>query len=340
MAAVSVTLITACDRNYLDRVEATIPTWRHVKGFTGPIICFVHGWNRRSLTRSGAFKALRDLDVQLIKWSPPGMETQRERMLTSLILGAAEHVKTEWHVKLDSETVAVDDQPWLETSWLEDYDLVAPGWSYTKPGIMIERIDWWMNGLAGAGKIPRTMPSMEKADRTDIEKRMKDLDKKRKRHKKGDLDTECPACKVPRGLTGCCPERTQLWDAREALASKLSPYATWNDAEGNEQQRWYVDRNYVYHGDPKKPHRMKHKASRICSWISLVRTELCQEIAECLPLGRLPAPSHDSLLWRFSERLGKRILQYSFKDKGWRHMKRGYKEASAEAIRKIGGDNA
>lgn len=149
------TIVTACDRKYIHKLLVTLPTWRIVKGWTGPITIFVNGWTRRSLAKSPQFDLFRKLNCRLIKWEWPNAETQREKMLSAFIFGVAQYIETPFHCKLDSETVGYQPGPWYEESWFDNYDLIASPWGYTKPGVFVERIDYWMNGLYRAGLIPQ-----------------------------------------------------------------------------------------------------------------------------------------------------------------------------------------
>lgn len=309
----NLTIVSAADKAHLHKLETCLPTWVHVKGHTGPIVLFIHGWNRRSLKKSPAFDGLRKFkNVRLVKWNPQGIETGRERMLSSFIYGVAREVETEWHCKLDSVTYASAPGPWYEDNWFTDYDLVAQKWGYTKPGQMIEKIDHWMHWLWRAGKVPQPpeCPLNEKEIKA-LEKEIKGIDKRRKRIKK------------------FTPERQAMWDERQRLAMRIDPYAQWKTEDKKFKKRWYVDKEYILTGNPAKP---KHGAARICSWIKLMRTSVVQNLAECMPV-RMIVPSEDTLCWRWCERLGLRIRRENFKSKGWNHSKRGYEVACADALK-------
>ena len=260
-----ITVVTACDPKYLERLTWSLRTWREVKGITWPVVVFVNGLDGANTKATSAVQQLTKWhNVSLVEWNPPGAETQRERMLSAFILGVAEHITTPWHLKLDADTIATNDEPWHEESWFNDYDLISNGWGYTKPGHWIERVDWWMCGLALAGKIP---------------------------HKDG---------------------RDKYWNGQKNEKGKKIKVA-----------RPYVGKpeDYELHGDPANPNRLKHKSRRIISWLKFMKTDIAREIADNLPLGRMPVASEDTLTWRWCHNLGKRIKRHRFKHHGWAHTK-------------------
>lgn len=275
------TIVCAADRAHVDKLMGCLPTWVEVKRLAGPILCFLHGWTRRSLARNPFFAPLRKYkNVRLVKWDFPAAATQRERMLSSFVFGAAQYVETPWHLKLDCVTIATDDREFVHPEWLNDFDLIANPWGYTKPGAAIERVDHWMHGLWRAGLLPEPTFS----------------------------------------------------------GKAIHAYATFRtgrkhpNGRAERQVRWYVDRRYEYRGDPERPEKLKHCAPRICSWIKLMRTRVVREIADLLPLGRLPVPSEDTLCWRYCERRGYRILREKLGRYGWTHSKREWRNIAGAAL--------
>ena len=93
-----------------------------------------------------------------------------------------------------------------------------------------------------------------------------------------------------------------------------------------------VEGKYVLVGDENKPHKMKHQAIRVISWIRLTKTEVVRKIAECCHYGRMPVPSEDTLVWRWCEKLGLKWQRHDFKQYGWDHDGRRYKEKADQAL--------
>ena len=148
----NLTVVTACDRNHIGRLEISLPTWVELKKLTCPIMVFAH-----EIDKDGKYKdkhgnekqtSITKYDnVEIIPWDIEGVESQRERMLSAFLFGAAKHVKTSHYLKLDSDTIATDDQLFIQESFF-DYDMVGQPWGYSKPGSMVPRIDYWLDGLS------------------------------------------------------------------------------------------------------------------------------------------------------------------------------------------------
>ena len=167
-----ITVVTACDVNHLPRLNATLPTWVRLKKLTCPIIVFMHGVK----LDDPSLNLIKEYDnVRFVDWDQPGAETQRERMLSAFVLGVAKEVKTEFWLKLDSDTVATNANSFMKDGFFE-YDMIGHKWGYTKPGTMVPKIDYWMDGLDKLGKL-------EKYDFKGAEKKYKidgDLDNPKK----------------------------------------------------------------------------------------------------------------------------------------------------------------
>jgi predicted O-methyltransferase YrrM len=149
------TVVTACDTNHIWRLEKTLPTWVELKKLDCPILVFAGGIKEDGsyIDKNGETKKtsiLKYPNVKIIPWTIAGTETQREKMLSAFVFGVAEHVETEHWIKLDSDTIAVDGQPWLR-KWFLNHRMVGQPWSYSKPGSMVPRIDYWLDGLQKMG---------------------------------------------------------------------------------------------------------------------------------------------------------------------------------------------
>jgi predicted O-methyltransferase YrrM len=143
------TVVTACDDNHLPMLKCSLPTWVKIKGLTCPIIIFLNGVDLKD-PKLDELKAYDN--VRIVPWDLKTVETQRERMLAAFIIGAAKEIETEFWLKLDSDTAAVDPKPWFKDVYY-DYDMIGHRWGYTKPGTMVPKVDYWMDGLSQIGAI-------------------------------------------------------------------------------------------------------------------------------------------------------------------------------------------
>ena len=141
------TIVTACDRKYVDILKATFPNWlKYKKVNKFPLIVYTNGFPKGLEEPELSFLKTHP-NVKTIEWDMPEAQSQRERMLSAFVLGAARDVKTEYWMKLDSDSFAMDYTPLLDDE-MANYDITGHKWGYTKPGRWISELDKW------AEKIP------------------------------------------------------------------------------------------------------------------------------------------------------------------------------------------
>lgn len=139
-----ITLTVACTEDYFHKANYAVESLMKTKGFNGCFLQLCVGWYPNGITCGHSSQVVR-VDYN--------GETPRERALAALVLGAAEHTETKYSFKIDAETIAVDDQPFIRKGWL-DYDLVGQKWGYTRGSHMMFA-DAWIDGLWRAGRIKR-----------------------------------------------------------------------------------------------------------------------------------------------------------------------------------------
>lgn len=137
-----VTIVTACDKKYVNHLRTTLPNWikhKHIDRF--PVIVYVNGFRRAH--RNSELDFIRQLlpNVQIIPWDMETAEDQRERMLTAFVLGAARDVKTLYWVKIDADAYATDDSPLLVPE-MKDHVICGHRWGYSFAKHMGPLIDW------------------------------------------------------------------------------------------------------------------------------------------------------------------------------------------------------
>lgn len=136
-----VTICTACDEYYVDILRETYANWRKYKDIdTFPVIVFVHGMDVNTDSR---LDFLRLPNVKMVPWKMDNVDgNHREEMLSAFVFGAAENVKTEYWLKLDADSFATDNRPFI-TDEMKTYSLFSHKWGYTKPPEYIKRLDEW-----------------------------------------------------------------------------------------------------------------------------------------------------------------------------------------------------
>lgn len=152
------TVVTAIDNHYLPILAQTFPNWRKYKNIDNhPVIVFINGMD----LSDSKLDFLKLPNVRLIKWDETCMDkvdNHRELMLSAFVFGAADHVKTEYWVKLDADSYATDSKP-LITAEMKNYSIFSHKWSYSRPE-HIRKIDEWSK-TCWHKKIKNSKPMIE-----------------------------------------------------------------------------------------------------------------------------------------------------------------------------------
>ncbi len=200
MKLTDITVLVAVDADYLDKFMAVYRTWLRFKPEINqmPMVIMVDdalvgprdpnataedvighaletpiGRSLLSIQMARAIRgsleagnASRFPPIDVVPWAMPEAETQREKMLTSLVWGAAEHVKTPWYLKIDADAVATRSCEWIKDSWFlpdrtgREPVFITNSWGYTKPATFLDSLDEWAETvpeLASGRKLPRTL---------------------------------------------------------------------------------------------------------------------------------------------------------------------------------------
>ncbi|MEN6507110.1 MAG: hypothetical protein ABFD92_21445 [Planctomycetaceae bacterium] len=145
----SYSIVVAVDPRTVDQLKLTWPTWRRKPGILDvPMHVIV---DAGLLPRDASYQGILALDhpnVTYHNWNFPWLVfpdmTQRERMLSAFVYFAPLLVDTDYWLKLDVDSVATDDKPWVDEAWFaRNPVLVARPWSYTKPGEWIDTLQAW-----------------------------------------------------------------------------------------------------------------------------------------------------------------------------------------------------
>lgn len=155
------TIVTAVNPPYADRAKANFARWMATPGLRDQqFVVFVNGF-RNSKEREW-LKQYRNVRVE--RWHYPFEATPRETMLAAFVLGVADHVRTDYWLKLDADTTP--KQPYFELPDYTKATITSHKWGYTKmkgdPGAK----EHWFNRLdrifsPGAPKFPRLDPKAD-----------------------------------------------------------------------------------------------------------------------------------------------------------------------------------
>jgi len=137
-----VTIVTAIDEYYLPILQETFPNWRKYKDIDNyPIIVFVYGIDIENDPR---LEFLRLPNVTMIEWDEnciDKVDSHRELILSAFVFGAAEHVKTDYWIKLDADSYAINNSPLYKEDF-KRYSIFSHKWGYSRP-CHIESLDKW-----------------------------------------------------------------------------------------------------------------------------------------------------------------------------------------------------
>ena len=166
------TLLLAIDAEHLEELRLVWPTWMQFRPELRDIPVVVCVDDDNSPGEAELRSVLNHDRLNLIPWTLDGAESQRERMLTAFVHGAAQHVRTRWYLKLDTDVVAVRNGKWVEPDWFAPDEtgrepaFVASPWGYTKPADAMERLDRWGATVpALASRPPLNLPYDIRQDR-------------------------------------------------------------------------------------------------------------------------------------------------------------------------------
>ena len=140
-----VTIVTAVNPPYLDKLKMTLPTWQLKPQLRDcPIVVFHNGFKNPEKELS-FIKTVSKRDVKLVEWNMPNAESARELMLSAFVIGAPKEVETPYWLKMDADAYFTDSQDCILPHFY-DYDLSGHKWRYTKSPTgesWIDRLDLW-----------------------------------------------------------------------------------------------------------------------------------------------------------------------------------------------------
>ena len=137
-----VTIVTACDEKYVEFLRLTYPNWRKYKKIDNyPVMVFVHGMK----LNDERLNFLKLPNVKLVPWSfPEAKGDHREEMLSAFVFGTAENIKTDYWLKLDADSYAINDKP-LYNEDMKKFAYCGHKWGYSRPE-HIKKLDEWAKG--------------------------------------------------------------------------------------------------------------------------------------------------------------------------------------------------
>lgn len=158
------TLIVGVDRKHLQQLAWVWPTWKlHKPGLLQvPMIVF---YDRLQVDEQAVRTVVDHPLLQVVPWSnsgsvvhaqptgePPNKwnDSQRCKMLAGFVYVPAMLCKTAYWLKIDTDTVAVGRDDWIDPKWFDDDPaIVSHPWGFTKPADQMLDLDRWVEDNRG-----------------------------------------------------------------------------------------------------------------------------------------------------------------------------------------------
>lgn len=153
------TCVLGVDEKHLKQLAMVWPTWmRHKPELARARFVVFYDWKGDHATNADAIRQVMGAEVPdglLVPWPEQGVvypagkdgkwdAAQRVKMLAGFVHVAAQHVKTDWWLKIDTDTIATNSNPWLPTE--EEFTnnaIIGQKWGFTKPAFQMAGLDHW-----------------------------------------------------------------------------------------------------------------------------------------------------------------------------------------------------
>ena len=160
------TTVVAVDAAHLGEFRLAHQTWKKCRPeiWENPLLIFADtalppagtgesaGWWERLLARTCDHP-----DLRVVGWPACGGATNRHRMLSALVYGTAEHVGTDWFVKIDTDTLCLPCENRWHPNWFdekENFEFVTGSWGYSKGIERWRRLKEWAAGVPELAMMP------------------------------------------------------------------------------------------------------------------------------------------------------------------------------------------
>ncbi len=152
------TTVVAVDDEHLSELELVWPTWKRFRPqlLDHPLLLICDGVHEKA-NWEARLGFVDHPDKKVVLWDRPA-NSQREKMLSSLVYAPAEHVRTPWYLKLDTDAVAIESAEWISDEWFRGLTspvFISSSWGYSKPANIVTQLDDWADTVPGLCQFPR-----------------------------------------------------------------------------------------------------------------------------------------------------------------------------------------
>jgi hypothetical protein len=146
------TTVTAVDAKHILQLAMTWPTWRKWKPdiIKNPMLIF---YEHTQVKPEQIHAVCNHPNLKLVPWPPEGVvfagddsskwsNTQRHKMLAGFVYVPAEHIKTPYWLKLDTDAVATGMPEWIDPNWfVGEPAIISHPWGFTRPADQMLQLD-------------------------------------------------------------------------------------------------------------------------------------------------------------------------------------------------------
>jgi len=152
------TIVLGVDAKHLWQLYVVLPTWIKNKPslFISPMIVF---YDHRELEENRVFNLISSVhnNFELVSWPPANVKYEEESsskwnsskrmsMLSGFVHVPAQHVKTKYWLKLDTDVIAMGNDDWVDDDWFKnDPSIIGHSWPFTKPANQMVILDDWFD---------------------------------------------------------------------------------------------------------------------------------------------------------------------------------------------------
>ena len=159
----NMTIVVGIDAKTIEQFRLTYPTWQlhRAEMWAMPWVIF---YDRDQLEYGPLRSWLTDTvgltNPEIVPWPPPAhavpYESQRARMLAGHFYVPAEHVATEFFLKIDTDAVAAKQADWLKPlELIGDAVCACCRWGYTKGVGALSALEKWGDAMPQMAAHPR-----------------------------------------------------------------------------------------------------------------------------------------------------------------------------------------
>lgn len=177
MVLSDITLVLGVDRQHLEELRWTWPTWMIFKPELRemPLLVF---YDADEVDISRVTFLQDHPNWRATPWTWNGGNNQREKMITGWIHIPAKEVKTQWYLKLDTDAIATGYGQWIQEKWFEANSFgerpvfISSTWSYSKPRYVMDLLDDWADRIPELALYPRLNLAYSSEDRRLVHPRI------------------------------------------------------------------------------------------------------------------------------------------------------------------------